>query len=90
METFVEFRSAAVVVGGLLALVVVGIIVARLLRSRASRTPPLTMEPPPGASDPAYLDSSHIIAGSPAEAAERMAQGDVAAKPGGPGPGPRQ
>ena len=39
METLVDFRSAAAVVGVLLALVVAGIVVARLLRSRASRMP---------------------------------------------------
>ncbi len=101
METLADFRSAAAVVGGLLALVVAGIVVARLLRYRASRTPPaVTSEPPPGTSDAAYLDSSHIISGVTPVATERVAQsdggaappGDTAAKPGGPDPGsgPRQ
>ena len=96
-----DFRSAAVVVGGLLALVVAGIVVARLLRYRASRTPPaVTSEPPPGTSDAEYLDSSHIISGVAPVVTERVAQGDggtaaqgdTAAKPGGPDPGsgPRQ
>ena len=71
MENLADFRTAAVIVGGLLALVVAGIVVARMLRSRASQTPPPEpAEPAAGASDVAYLDSSHIISGSPAAAAE--------------------
>ena len=40
MENLADFRSAAAIVGGLLALVVAGIVVARLLRSRASQAQP--------------------------------------------------
>lgn len=71
MENLADFRTAAVIVGGLLALVVAGIVVARMLRSRASQMqPPEPAEPAAGASEAAYLDSSHIISGSPAAAAE--------------------
>ena len=77
MENLADFRSAAAIVGGLLALVVAGIVVARLLRSRASQAqPPAPAEPVhpvhpvPEASEAAYLDSSHIISGSPLAAAE--------------------
>ena len=68
MENLADFRTAAVIVGGLLALVVAGIVMARMLRSRAP--PPKRAEPAAGASEVAYLDSSHIISGSPAAAAE--------------------
>jgi hypothetical protein len=71
MENLADFRTAAAIVGGLLALVVAGIVVARMLRSRASQAPPPEpAEPAAGASEAAYLDSSHIISGLPAAAAE--------------------
>lgn len=102
METLVDVRSAAAIVGVLLVLVVAGIVVARLLRARASRMPlpgppPMpTPEPPPAGSDAAYLDSSHIISGPLLGAAEGRSDvaGGAAANDGGPGtrngPGPRQ
>ena len=100
METLADFRSAAAVVGGLLALVVAGIVVARLLRYRTSRTPPPmpTQQTSHVDSDAEYLDSSHIIAGPLPGAAEGRARvaGGVAAhggdagKPEGHDPGRAQ
>ena len=64
MEHLADFRGLSALIGGLFALIVIGIVVARFLRRRGPRTPEASELPPdlPSAGgDPGFLDSSHIL-----------------------------
>ena len=96
MQYLADFGSIAAIVGALLALVVTWIVVAWLIRARASRTPP--PEPWPVDASADYLDSSHIFRGPAPKGQERRAQGGEGgpppggdrARPGAPVSGPRK
>jgi hypothetical protein len=60
MEPSANFGMSALI-GGVLALIVVVLIVARILRPRRPPTAPPPATNLPHNTDPAFLDSSHII-----------------------------
>jgi hypothetical protein len=64
MDIVTDFRTLAVAVAGLIALVAAGIVVARRMRPPAPPPPPETVESAPDEADAEYLDSSHIFSGS--------------------------
>jgi hypothetical protein len=63
MEHLTDFRGLSALIGGLLALIVIGIVVVRFLRKREPRAPlePDMPDVPGEGNDPAFLDSSHIL-----------------------------
>jgi hypothetical protein len=65
MDIVTDFRTLAVAVAGLIALVAAGIVVARRMRPPAPPPPPAeSVEHAPDETDAGYLDSSHIFTGS--------------------------
>ena len=75
MERLLDAGSAIGIIATLFVVVVIGIVIRRRRRSRATRTAGQLPGVPQSKPEAAYLDSSHIIDGPPlAGGAERQAR----------------
>jgi hypothetical protein len=61
MEHLADFRGLSALIGGVLALIVIGIVVARFLRKQQPPAPESPADLPLEDTDPGFLDSSHIF-----------------------------